>query len=168
IDGTFVGRDELSGRLRARWEESREGPTRLVLLVGDAGVGKSRLAAEFAEEVHAAGAIVLYGRADEDALLPHQPFVEALRPLLAADRDSLSDEQCELLSRLSPDLRPVQAVEDDGRDPETLRYRLFQAVVDVLARVSRRAPVLLLLDDLHWADRPTLLLLRHLMRAPEV
>ena len=60
IDGAFVGREEFTQRLRTRWQESREGQTRLVLLVGESGVGKTRLAAEFAEEVHDAGATVLY------------------------------------------------------------------------------------------------------------
>ena len=168
IDGTFVGRDELSARLRVRWEECRDGPTRLVLLVGDAGVGKSRLAAEFAEEVHAAGAIVLYGRADEDALLPHQPFVEALRHLIAHGDAALvaaAEQDREILCRLLPDLAPPGAAlaEPPGGD-DTLRYRLFEAVASLLRAATTRAPLLLILDDLHWSDKPTLLLLRHLLR----
>jgi tetratricopeptide (TPR) repeat protein len=167
-ESAFVGREDALARLREVWERSRGGQAELVLLVGEPGIGKTRLAAQFAREVHEAGAIVLYGRADEDALLPHQPFVEALRPLLAAELASLSQEECDLLGRLSPDLRPTRPLAADSGESETLRYRLFQAVVDVLARASGRAPVLLLLDDLHWADQPTLLLLRHLLRTPEL
>ncbi len=168
IDGAFVGREELSARLRARWVESRTGPTRLVLLVGDAGVGKSRLAAQFAEEVHEAGAIVLYGRADEDALLPHQPFVEALRHLIAHGDPAIvaaAEQDREILCRLLPDLAPPGAVlaAPDGND-DTLRYRLFEAVASMLRAASARAPLLLILDDLHWSDKPTLLLLRHVLR----
>ena len=167
-EGAFVGRAECLKRLRDRWERTRAGHGELVVILGEPGVGKTRLVTHFAYEAHAAGAIVLCGRADEDALLPHQPFVEALRPLLAAELASLSDEQCDLLGRLSPDLVRRRRVADDGPDRDTLRYRLFQAVVDVLARAGRRSPVVLLLDDLHWADKPTLLLLRHLMRSPEL
>jgi DNA-binding SARP family transcriptional activator/tetratricopeptide (TPR) repeat protein/KaiC/GvpD/RAD55 family RecA-like ATPase len=173
IDGAFVGREEFSQRLRQRWEETRGGQTRLVLLVGEAGVGKTRLAAEFAEEVHRGGGTVLYGRADEEALLPHQPFVEALRQLVnrgdatlavAAERDR------EILWRLLPDLAPPShALEAIGHgDDDTLRYRLFEAVAELLCATSARSPLLLILDDLHWADKSTLLLLRHLLRHPRL
>ncbi len=168
IDGAFVGREELVARLRLRWEESRAGQTRLVLLVGEAGVGKSRLAAEFAEEVRGSGATVLYGRADEEALLPHQPFVEALRHLIARGDTPLAEAEHdrEILSRLLPDLAPpglAIAAPAYGTD-DTLRYQLFEAVASLLRAASARAPLLLILDDLHWADKPTLLLLRHLLR----
>ncbi len=173
VDGAFVGREWCVARLRSRWRESRAGQTRMVLLVGEAGVGKTRLAAQFAEEVHADGAAVLYGRADEDALLPHQPFVEALRHLLAhggADFAGDAERERPVLSRLLPDLAPrvdspaAPTVVDD----ETLRYRLFEAVVALVNRAGRRWPLLLVLDDLHWADKPTLLLLRHLLRHPQL
>ena len=82
-EGAFVGREAPLELLRSRWRESRAGQAHLVLLVGEAGVGKTRLATRFAEDVHADGGAVLYGRSDEDALLPHQALVEALRHLLA-------------------------------------------------------------------------------------
>ncbi|HEX8157697.1 MAG TPA: AAA family ATPase [Solirubrobacteraceae bacterium] len=173
IDGAFVGREEFSQRLRMRWEESRAGQTRLVLLVGEAGVGKTRLAAEFAEEVHAGGGTVLYGRADEEALLPHQPFVEALRQLIThgdAALTAAAEQEREILWRLLPDLAPPgHAFETlaHGED-RTLRYRLFEAVTALLCAATRRSPLLLILDDLHWADKPTLLLLRHLLRHPRL
>jgi DNA-binding SARP family transcriptional activator len=165
-DDAFVGREECVERLRSRWRESRAGQARLVALVGEAGVGKTRLAARFADEVHADGGAVLYGRADEEALLPHQPFVEALSHLLAhGGADLVGDAERALLGRLLPDLAPpVDAPAAPTIDDETLRYRLFEAVVALLDRAGRRCPLLLVLDDLHWADKPTLLLLRHLLR----
>jgi DNA-binding SARP family transcriptional activator len=169
--GAFVGREEFLQRLRTRWEESQGRPTRLVLLVGEPGVGKTRLAAEFAEQVHAGGGTALYGRADEQALLPHQPFVEALRQLAAHDDASLTaaaQPDREILSRLLPDLAmPVHGSEAvaHGED-EMSHYRFFEAVIALLSAASRRSPLLLILDDLHWADKPTLLLLRHLLRHP--
>ncbi|HUO73531.1 MAG TPA: AAA family ATPase [Solirubrobacteraceae bacterium] len=146
---------------------------RVVLLTGDPGIGKTRLVAEVARRAHDAGAFVLAGRSPQEALVPYQPFVEALRhyilnvpfsELRASARDYGSE-----LARLVPELRrrapdlppPLEA------EPETERYRLFEAVAGLLSEMSASAPVLLALDDLHWADRPTLLLLRHIARAPD-
>jgi DNA-binding SARP family transcriptional activator/tetratricopeptide (TPR) repeat protein/KaiC/GvpD/RAD55 family RecA-like ATPase len=173
IEGAFVGREEFLERLRMRWTESRAGQTRLVLLVGEAGVGKTRLAAEFAEEVHAGGGMVLYGRADEEALLPHQPFAEALRQLITRGDPVLTaaaEHDREVLWRLLPDLAPPAHALDTtshGED-DALRYRLFETVTALLCAASRRSPLLLILDDLHWADKSTLLLLRHLLRHPQL
>jgi DNA-binding SARP family transcriptional activator len=173
LEGAFVGREEFLQRLRTRWKESRAGQTRLVLLVGEAGVGKTRLAAEFAEEVHFGGGTVLYGRADEEALLPHQPFVEALRQLITcgdAGLTAAAEQDREILGRLLPDLAPpAHAFETVAHgDGSTLRYRLFEAVTTLLYAASQRSPLLLILDDLHWADKSTLLLLRHLLRHPQL
>src|SRR5437870_12151640 len=75
----FVGRvGELAG-LAAAWERARAGERQLVFLTGEPGIGKTTVAREFAQRVAAEGATVLYGRCDEEALVPHQPFVEALR-----------------------------------------------------------------------------------------
>jgi DNA-binding SARP family transcriptional activator/KaiC/GvpD/RAD55 family RecA-like ATPase len=173
IEGAFVGREEFLARLRVRWEETRAVQTRLVLLVGEPGVGKTRLAAEFAEEVHAGGGTVLYGRADEEALLPHQPFVEALRRLVTSEDAALTaaaEQDREVLWRLLPDLAPpAHAFEAVAHDEDNaLRYRLFESVTSLLCAASQRSPLLLILDDLHWADKSTLLLLRHLLRHPRL
>jgi DNA-binding SARP family transcriptional activator/tetratricopeptide (TPR) repeat protein/KaiC/GvpD/RAD55 family RecA-like ATPase len=173
IEGAFVGRESFSQRLWERWEESRAGQTRLALLVGEPGVGKTRLAAEFAEKVHGSGGLVLYGRADEEALLPHQPFVEALRQLVTHEDAALAaaaEQDREILWRLLPDLAPPGHMFEAGTrdEDQTLRYRLFEAVTALLGAATRRSPVLLVLDDLHWADKPTLLLLRHLLRHPRL
>jgi tetratricopeptide (TPR) repeat protein len=113
------------------------------------------------------------GTCDEDLAVPYQPFVEGLRDLVTACPaevlvEALGERGGELirllpeLARRVPDLPPPQ-----GGDPETERYLLFSAVVELLAGVSRWRPVLLLLDDLHWATKPTLLVLRHLIRYRE-
>lgn len=145
---------------------------RVAALVGDPGVGKTRLAARLAEEAHRGGAVVLAGRAVEEGLAPYQPFLEALQHyFLTADLDQVGmaiREYGPELGRLVPDLRrrvPSLPTAETS-DPDTERYRLFQAVVGLLSAISEREPILLVLDDLHWADRPTLLLLRHLARAP--
>jgi hypothetical protein len=80
----FVGRDEERQKLLDAFKLARSGERQLVFLVGEPGMGKSRLCAEFAREVHSAGATVLYGRCDEESLAPYQPFVESLRHYVVA------------------------------------------------------------------------------------
>ena len=169
----FVGRESAMAQLRAAVAAAQSGERRFVLAAGEPGIGKTSLAAAFAGEAHEAGAIVLYGRCDEEALAPYQPFVEAISHLVLNGhvdqlRESLSFE-LEELGRLVPELRRQMptAREPSGTLPETERYRLFEAVVTTLAHAAGDAPLLLVFDDLHWADRPTLLLLRHLARAAE-
>ncbi|MEA2221877.1 MAG: hypothetical protein QOH83_253, partial [Solirubrobacteraceae bacterium] len=166
----FVGREEHLQRLQVAWREASMSRRRLALLVGEAGVGKTRLAAQFAAEVHGGGAAVLYGRCEEEPLRSYQPFIEALRHELRHrgwSGDAGAARDLEELARILPEARP--AANGAGaparvQDPETERYRLFEAVANLLRRASERAPLLLVIDDLHWADKPTLLLLRHLLR----
>lgn len=169
--GPFVGRGrELEGLLSA-WQSALAGGVRTVLIAGEPGVGKTRLAGEWSQQAYAQGAVVLYGRCDEDLGAPYQPFAEALRslaPCMGADRlRGLRGVEALLalvpgLADAMPDLaRPAHA------DPDTERYALFDAVVAMLQTASKSAPVVLVLDDLHWAAKPTLLLLRHLLRFGE-
>ncbi len=172
----FVGREEHLERLRAAWQEASAGRRRLALLVGEAGVGKTRLASRLAAELHAAGATVLYGRCDEEPLGHYQPFTEALRHELRhgpASSDPAAADDLAQLARILPEARAAGAgagAGDEGGAPapepdlEGERYRLFEAVAGLVGRACERAPLLLVLDDLHWADRPTLKLLRHLLR----
>ena len=108
-EGAFVGRGPQLERLWTCWTDSRAGRTRLAVLVGDPGVGKTRLASQLAEQAHDEGAAVLYGRADAEALLPYQPFAEALHHLVAhAGRDfsAAAERELAILSRIFPDLGP--------------------------------------------------------------
>jgi DNA-binding SARP family transcriptional activator len=170
----FVGREDQLERLRAAWLEASTGQRRFALLSGEAGVGKTRLATQFAAEVHAGGAAVLYGRCEQEPLRSYQPFIEALRHELRhggwAD-DPAAAGDLEELARILPEARPESApgtgAAAASQDPESGRYRLFEAVATLLRRATERAPLLLVLDDLHWIDRPTLLLLRHLLRHPD-
>ncbi|TET95893.1 MAG: adenylate/guanylate cyclase domain-containing protein, partial [Dehalococcoidia bacterium] len=169
---TFVGREAELERLRHHWERVRTGQRQLVLLTGEPGIGKTRLAAEFALAAHAEGATVLFGRSDEAAALPYQPFVEALRHYVAtcspnelrarlrATGAELTGLVPELAQRLS-DLPAPPPVE-----PERGRYRLYEAFTTFLAEASQVSPIVLVLDDLHLADRSTLLLLKHIVRSP--
>ena len=127
---------------------------------GEAGSGKSRLVRELAHEVAAEGVLVLYGACDAVVQTPYRPFAEALDQLVAATdpevlRADLGSAGGEL-ARLVPDLParvgglpvPIAA------DPDTERHRLHTAVTDLLAGAGRRQPLLLVLEDAHWADTP--------------
>ncbi len=171
VPGPFVGRRAEMSILRRLWAEVCAGAGgRMALLSGEAGIGKSRLARELALEAYAEGAVVLHGSADEDLLIPYQHFVEALSHYLAVAAPEEIRRRVELrASDLEPiavrlqtradELRP-----DDG-NTETRRYRLFDAVASLLAELSVEAPVLVVLDDLHWADHSSLALLRHTLES---
>jgi class 3 adenylate cyclase/tetratricopeptide (TPR) repeat protein len=169
----FVGREGELERLGQLWKEAAAGERRVALLAGEPGVGKTRLTAELAFRAHADGSAVLAGRCDEDLGVPYQPFLEALRHFVkhtpAAElREGLGRHGGELV-RLVPELteRLPELPAPLRSDPETERYRLFDAVAAWLASVSAEAPLLLVLDDLQWAAKPTLLLLRHVVRSSE-
>src|SRR4051794_32361471 len=166
----FAGRSRELAVLRALVPRRDDGGLRFALVGGEAGSGKSRLVREFAHDAAAGGAVVLYGACDSVVQRPYRPFVEALeqlgrtpdREVLRADLGAAGGE----LPRLLPDLAPHvgELPPPVAADPDTERHRLHVAVADLLAAVGRRAPLVVVVEDGHWADTPTLLLLRHLAR----
>ena len=163
----YVGREQLLRRLEAARREAAAGGCRAVLLCGEPGIGKTRTAAEVARAAFEKGAIVLYGRCDGDTGAPYQPFAEALdwytdhvpQPVLGRHPGELSRLQPLLGARVKGLPAPVSS------DPSSEEYLLFEATRSWLVELSRQQPVVLVLDDLHWASRPALLLLRHVLRA---
>jgi predicted ATPase/DNA-binding CsgD family transcriptional regulator len=170
----FVGRARELATLRSLVPRLDAEERRIALIGGEAGSGKSRLVREFAREAAREGVTVLYGACDAGVRTPYRPFVEALEPLVrGTDPDTLrrdlgpaGGELVRLLPELQvllPDLPgPVAA------DPDTERHRLHSVVCDLLAGEAGRAPVLFVLEDGHWADASTLLLLRHIAHAASV
>ena len=167
----FVGRAPELARLQDLVPRGRGEGRRVALVGGEAGSGKSRLVREAAHRAAADGALVLYGACDSVVRTPYRPFVEALGALARATdpatlRTHLGSGGGEL-TRLLPDLtaRVGELPEPAAGDPDSERHRLHTAVADLLTAVGARQPVLLVLEDGHWADAPTLLLLRHLARS---
>jgi DNA-binding CsgD family transcriptional regulator/tetratricopeptide (TPR) repeat protein len=167
----FVGRAGELARLRTLMPLAAGEGRRLALLSGEAGSGKSRLVRELAAATAGDGVRVLYGACDAVVQTPYGPFVEALERLvreleLEELRDALGGGAAEL-TRLLPDLpgRVGELSEPVAADPDTERLRLHTAVAELLTGAGRARPLLLVLEDLHWADSSTLLLLRHLARS---
>ncbi len=167
-----VGRVGTIARLEGAWASALAGDQRLVVLSGDPGIGKTTLAAEQALRIHAGGGMVLYGRWDEERLAPYQAIREALgsyaaacpRQLLRRDVDPHADDLARLLPDIAARIGGVRPPLAD--DPDAERMRLFDAVRHWLGAVASRRPVLLVLDDVQWAEHSSLRLLRHLIDHP--
>ena len=162
----FVGRDAELARLRTAWDAVVAGPRpRLLIVTGEAGIGKSALARHFALARHDEGTSVLFGRCDADAVVPFQPVAEAIRhlPVREIIANLPSSVRVEV-ARLAPGLLGA----DPGRraaggDPDLDRFLLFDGVAQLLRAVAERGPFVFVVDDIHWAGDATLLLLRHLL-----
>jgi DNA-binding CsgD family transcriptional regulator/tetratricopeptide (TPR) repeat protein len=163
---TFVGRVEELRLLEAARERAANGEPAVVLVGGEAGVGKTRLVAELTARCATDGTRVLVGGCvpvGGDGL-PYAPIVEALRPLpaeLGVDTvRELGGPSWRELARLLPSLG-----EPDGGPPgQAAQARLFELLLGLLARLSERTPIALVVEDLHWSDQSTRDLLAFLVR----
>jgi class 3 adenylate cyclase len=163
----YVGRAAERERLAALWEAARGGVRQAVLISGEPGIGKTRLASHTALELHSGGASVLYGHCDEELGAPYGAWIQALSHYV----ENASEEALDLhiehqggeLARLVPALRRRRPhlPQPIASDPETERYLLFSAVTRLLEQAAAERPMVLVIDDLHWADKPTLAMLEH-------
>lgn len=165
----FVGRARELQALLATWERAADGRRQLVLVVGESGIGKTRLAAELASAVHRQGGAVLYGRCSEDTPVPCQPFRGAIRQYFggvpATELEARAGTAGAALAKLAPEVlgRLLEPGATSGGEAAD-RHRLAEAITSVLTEACRSHPVLLILDDLHCADEATLSLMRDLAR----
>jgi DNA-binding SARP family transcriptional activator len=158
----FVGRHAELARLGVDWDSVRDGNTRAVVIAGEPGIGKTRLAAEITDATRRDGALVLWGACVADVGLPYQPFGALLeqlvkaRPSLTTSLGALAADLATLVPELMEHPAPIATASDDNA-----RTRLFRAVQRALDVVANE-PVVIVLDDLQFADEDALTLLRHL------
>jgi DNA-binding CsgD family transcriptional regulator len=168
----FVGRAGERRRLGELWKRCVTGPSRVAILAGEAGIGKSRLAAEFAAEVDQSGGRVLLGMCGEDAEAPFQPFVQAIGDDVAAlsevsvRRRAGSDTAA--LARIIPGLarRAGPGATANVADPVSGQATIAAAIGRYLRRAAEEAPLLLIIEDLHFATATTRATVRHLAGSP--
>ena len=171
----LVGREQELAFLADGWQAALRGECSLLLVSGEAGVGKTRLVQEFADQQRWLGSRVLAGRCYEfERLLPYQPVTEVLRSLppavVAAVSATLPEWVIAQVARLAPDIFGREpALSGTNTAPQGVQgeaqERLFEAVSRFLAQLAGQTPLLLVLEDLHWATDSTLQLLHYLARA---
>ena len=165
----FVGRKRELFELCAGLEQALAGNGGLLLLAGEPGIGKTRTAVELAHIAMDRGARVIWGRCNEWEGSPsYWPWLQVIRTLIADfDEDGIRELLGPALlpiSQIMPELRETISNLPDTpiQDPEQARFRLFDALAILLQRIARAQPLVLILDDVHWSDRPSLLLLEFL------
>ncbi len=170
----FVGRARELDRLHEAFDKVANGTgQRVVLVGGEPGVGKTTMVGQAVRAWHERGATVAMGRCEEDVRAPYRPFVDVLTHLVDSAPLEVLQAHVErhgaVLDPLVPRLgqRLPALPEPVTTDPETERFLRFAAVADLLAALGEQAPVVVFLDDLHWADAGTASLLRHLATVAE-
>ena len=165
--GVFVGRDAEVDQLRAALDTAVAGRGRLVMLVGESGIGKTRTSAELGTYATLKGARVLWGRCpEESSARPYWPWIQAIRSYveeqepgrLRSEMGPGAADIAEIVSQVSDILEDTEEP-PVLEEPEQARFRLFDSITTFLKNAAQNQPLMLILDDLHWADRPTLLLL---------
>lgn len=172
-DAAFVGRRTELDRLTRAWRSVSAGHRRVVLVSGEPGIGKTRLSTRIAAHAHGEGATVLYGRCDEHLAIPYRPWIDVLTQCVDGASATLVQRHVAAfgaqVGRLTPSLRRrvehLPPVHDSH--PEIEQFRLMDAVHGLLDAAGEARPLVIFLDDLHWADKPTLTLLCHVVSQGE-
>lgn len=169
--GVFVGREAESLELREMFDAARKGSGGVALLVGEPGIGKTRMAEELLTYARMKGAQVLTGRCYEGEGAPaYWPWIQVIRSTVH-DRPSrtLASEMgsgAGYIAQIVPDVRQVlpDVPSPAGSDLEASRFQLFDSITNFVRNAARSRPMVIFVDDIHWADKPSLLLLDFLSR----
>ncbi len=160
----LVGRSHEQEVLRDGLKAAANGERTVLLVTGEAGLGKTRLTSSFAMEAAESGALVLYGRCDEELAVPYLPWIESLGHWAEHADDSAIDaidaQTVTVLARLLPALQARMPGAAGGTGGTGDQYALVAAVSRLLSAMAARRTTVVILDDLHWADAASLLLLR--------
>ena len=173
--GLYVRHEIEIGRLIDSLSANRDREARLLLIAGETGIGKTRVLAEVAQQARQAGALTLAGCCyEQEGQLPYGPIHDALldhvrvqpEPLLQAQLNGILTD----IARVVPEARARIAASEEAPQKETddQRLRLFAAVAQLFERIAGEQPLVLLLDDLQWADHGTLQLLHFLVRQSQL
>lgn len=166
--GPFIGRARALEFMREDLTAAERGPGRTVLIGGEGGIGKTRLAAELAREAGTEGAVVLWGASfTQEQLTPYGPFLEALESFFVNRPSAELDEVAErypMMARLIPSLSGRSPLPTESTSPEVAHARLVASFGAVLAGLGANGPLVLVLDNIHDADAASLHLLQHLVR----
>ena len=170
--GRLVGRTNELAEARELWRRAREGRGHGVLLSGEPGAGKTRLAREITIQAAMEGALVLTGGCYEyEATTPYLPFVEAFRRWIREEKDddklrTILGDNASQITKLAPEIETRLGAfpQHPQMAPHEERLLFFDAVAQVCSNIAQRQSLLFYADDLHWADRGTLWLLAHLLR----
>ena len=169
----YVGRVIQRGLLEHARNAARSGARQVVLMSGEPGIGKTRLASYAALGANADGFAVCWGACSEDLAAPYEPWIDVCSQLVEhMDSDVLAGYAARLggdVGRLASNLarRLPDAPTPQSSDPETERFLLFKAVAELLRAVACSAPLCVVLDDFHWADEQSVALLKHIARTVE-
>jgi DNA-binding SARP family transcriptional activator len=163
----FIGREAALAAMRRAWESAARGAAVTAIVTGEAGIGKSRLIGEVMALVEAQGGRVMFGTTRTTETEPYQAIAEALRNALALLQiDRLETVQLAAMSSLAPSVRDAapNLPRLPALEPEADRQRLFDAVAAAFQQIAKKRPLLVVLEDLHWAGSATVELLEYLVQ----
>jgi len=167
VPAVLVGRDEERARLDTAYADSAKDGARLVAVIGEPGIGKTALTSTWTKTAHEKGIVVVGGRCTPDAALPYQPFIEIASAILTANPAKLADvgSAAGNIARLVPGVNapgnlppPVQG------DPDTIQYLMAEAFIALLRPGPGQPATVAVIDDIHWADEPSIAVLAHVAR----
>jgi predicted Ser/Thr protein kinase len=166
VRGRMVGRERELNQARQLWKSAASGAGELLLISGEPGIGKTRLTREIATQAEVSGGQVLVGECHAEGNAPYAPFAQITRRALRTNGYELPRHVMAELLALSPELRPnYPEVELNPKlDPEAEQRRLMESMVEFCSIVCQESPLLLVLEDVHWADSGSLHMLEHLAR----